>query len=120
MRSLKTPNKKIRGMEDFTDILEDTELLASANSSQDSDSKHPTKVVSKSRKHCIYTHFPKDRNCEVCLRTKMTRGPCWEGTGEALLRVGKFGGLPTADHKVLDDSRNNHRYAVVVQDLATH
>ena len=33
-----------------------------------------------------------------------------------------FGDLKTADHKVLSDnceSRNNHRYAVVVQDLAT-
>ena len=33
----------------------------------------------------------------------------------------KFGDLITADHKVLDEegeSRNNHRYAVVVQDLA--
>ena len=34
---------------------------------QDSDSERPTKVVSKSRKHNIYTHFPKARNCEVCL-----------------------------------------------------
>ena len=34
----------------------------------------------------------------------------------------KFGGLMTADHKVLNEegeSRNNHRYAVVVQDLAS-
>ena len=34
----------------------------------------------------------------------------------------KFGDLITADHKVLNEgsaSRNNHRYAVVVQDLAT-
>ena len=30
-----------------------------------------------------------------------------------------FGDLITADHKVLSESRNNHRYAVVVQDLAT-
>ena len=34
----------------------------------------------------------------------------------------KFGDLMTADHKVLSEgceSRNNHRYAVVAQDLAT-
>ena len=34
----------------------------------------------------------------------------------------KFGDLITADHRVLNEgseSRNNHRYAVVVQDLAT-
>ena len=30
-----------------------------------------------------------------------------------------FGDLIKADHKVLSESRNNHRYAVVVQDLAT-
>ena len=39
-----------------------------------------------------------------------------------MLRAEKFGDLITADHKVLNeesDSRNNHRHAVVVQDLAT-
>ena len=39
-----------------------------------------------------------------------------------LPRAVNFGDLITADHKVLSDnceSRNNHRYAVVVQDLAT-
>ena len=42
--------------------------------------------------------------------------------GEAVPRADNFGDLITADHKVLSDnceSRNNHRYAVVVQDLAT-
>ena len=45
-----------------------------------------------------------------------------EDKGEAVPRVDNFGDLITADHKVLSDnceSRNNHRYAVVVQDLAT-
>ena len=65
-------------LEQFTDTdnLEDAELFASARSSQNSDSERPSKVVSKSRKHSIYTHFPKDRNCEVRVRTKMTRAPC--------------------------------------------
>ena len=42
--------------------------------------------------------------------------------GEAVPRAANFGDLITADHKVLSDnceSRNNHRNAVVVQDLAT-
>ena len=26
-------------------------------------------------KHSVSTHFPKDRNCEICQRTKITRGP---------------------------------------------
>ena len=73
-------------------------------------------------KHSVYTHFPKDRNCEICKRTKITRAPCRRRNGEAVPRAANFGDLITADHKVLGDnceSRNNHRYAVVVQDLAT-
>ena len=73
-------------------------------------------------KHSVYTHFPKDRNCEICKRTKITRAPCRRRNGEAVPRAVNFGDLITADHKVLSDnceSRNNHRYAVVVQDLAT-
>ena len=64
----------------------------------------------------------KDRNGEICKRTKITRAPCRRRNGEAVPRAEKFGDLITADHKVLSDnceSRNNHRYAVVVQDLAT-
>ena len=48
------------------DKLEDTELPASAHSSQNSDSEGPTKVATIPRKHRIYTHFPKDRDCDVC------------------------------------------------------
>ena len=73
-------------------------------------------------KHSVFTHFPKDRNCEICKRTKITRAPCRRRNGEAVPRAAKFGDLITADHKVLSDnceSRNNHRYAVVVQDPAT-
>ena len=74
-------------------------------------------------KHSVYTHFPKDGNCEICKRTtKITRASCRRRNGEAVPRAEKFGDLITADHKVLSDnceSRNKHRYAVVVQDLAT-
>ena len=55
-------------------------------------------------------------------RTKITRGSCRRRNGEAVPRAVNFGDLITADQKVLRDnceSRNNHRYAVVVQDLAT-
>ena len=62
--------------EDFTDNVEDTEVPALAHSSRVSDPEHPPKVVSKSRKHSIYTHFPKDRNCDVCLRTNITKASC--------------------------------------------
>ena len=73
-------------------------------------------------KHSVDTHFPKDRNCEICKKDQNQKGPHAEGrNGEAVPRADKFGDLITADHKVLSDnceSRNNHRYAVVVQDLA--
>ena len=52
----------------------------------------------------------------------MTRAPCRRRTGEALPRAEKFGDVITANHEVLNEegeSRNNDRYAVVVQDLAT-
>ena len=65
---------------------------------------------------------PKDRNCEICQRTKITRAPCRRRIGGAVLRAENFGDLITADHKVLSEScesRNNHRYATVVQNVAT-
>ena len=52
----------------------------------------------------------------------MTRSPGRRRTGEAVPGAEKFGDLITADRKVLSEnceSRNNHRYAIVVQDLAT-
>ena len=97
-------------------------MLAPAHISQDSDSERPANVVSQPRKHGVYAHFPKDRNCEVCFRNKMTKAPCRRRTGEALLRAETFGHVITADHRVLNEegeSRNNHGHAVVVQDLAT-
>ena len=102
---------------EFTENLEDAQVPAPAHASHDSDSERPFKVAT--RKHSIYTHFPKDRNCEVCSRTKMTRAPCKRRAGEALPWAEKFADLMTANHKVLNEegeSRNNHRYAVVVQD----
>ena len=102
------PEKK----EEFTESLEDTDVLAPAHISHDSDSERPAKVAH--RKHSDFSHFPKDRNCEVCLRTGRRR------IGEAVPRAEKFDDLITADHKVFNEdgeSRNNHPYAVVVQDL---
>ena len=64
-------------------------------------------------KHSVYTHFPKDRNCEICQRTKITRAPCRRRNGGAVPRADNFGDLITADDKVLIEnceSRNNHRY----------
>ena len=73
-------------------------------------------------KHSVYTDFPKERNCEICQRTKITRAPCRRRIGGAVPRAEIFGDFITAVNKVLSEgceSRNNHRYAVVMQDLAT-
>ena len=72
--------------------------------------------------HSGKTHVPKNRNCEICQRTNIARAPCRRRNGRAVPRAERFGDLITADHKVLSEgceSRNNHRYAVVVQDLVT-
>ena len=77
------------------------------------------KVVPCPGKHSVFSHFPKDRNCDTCLRTKITRASCRRRTGTVVPKAENFGELFTADYKVLSESRRNHRYAVVVQDLAT-
>ena len=54
--------------------------------------------------------------------TRSTRAPCRRRNDGDVPRAENVGDLITADHKVLSEgcgSRNNHRYAVVVQDLAT-
>ena len=79
------------------------ELHAPAHSSPKIDLEHPVEVATKSKTHSIYCHFPKDRKCDVCLRTKITSAPCRRRTGEALPRAEKFGDLITADHKFLSE-----------------
>ena len=39
------------------------------------------KVDLGSGKHSIYTHFPKDPNCNICLKTKITRTYCRRRAG---------------------------------------
>ena len=58
----------------------------------------------------------------MCLKTKITRASCRRRTGTVVPRAENVGDLIPADHKMLSEeseSRDNHRYAVVVQDLAT-
>ena len=56
------------------------------------------------------------------MKTKIIRASCRRRIGGVVPRAENFGDLITADLKVLSEScesRNNHRYAVGVQDLAT-
>ena len=113
-------------LQEFRENLVDDEIPERRDSHASSSHEVSVELTSKRSedvgKHNVKTHFPKDRNCEICQRTKITRAPCRRRNGEAVPRAEKFGDLITADHKVLSDNcepRNNHRYAVVVQDLAT-
>ena len=38
-------------------------------------------------KHSVFNHFPKDRNGEICQRTKITRAPCRRRIGGAVPRA---------------------------------
>ena len=104
-------------LEEFTENLEDTEVPAlhtflMTHIRNGVQKWHPGNTV------FVLT----SRKVEIAKGTNMTRAPCRRRTGEALLRAEKFGDMITADHKVLSEgceSQNNHRYAVVVQDLAT-
>ena len=113
-------------LQEFIGNLVDDEIPLQGGSHASSSHEASLEPIFKRRedlcKHSVYTHFPKDRNCEICQRTKITRAPCRRRTGRVEPRAEKFGDLITADRKVLSEgceSRNNHRYAVVVQDLAT-
>ena len=109
-------------LQEFREILVDDRVPEHRDSHASSShevSLEPTSKRSEDLgKHSVYTHFPEDRNCEICQRTKITRAPCRRRNGGAVPRAENFGDLITADHKVRE-SRNNHRYANMVQDLAT-
>ena len=76
-----------------------------------------------SRKHNIFTPFPKRPHLRGLQANQDYAGPLQTANWKfSTTSREKFGDLTTADHKVLNEggeSRNNHLYAVVVQDLAT-
>ena len=64
-------------LEEFEENLVDAsvpEHRDASSSSHEFLSEPRAKVVSG--KHSVYTHFPKDPNCDVCLRTKISRSSC--------------------------------------------
>ena len=80
-------------------------MLAHSSERVNSDSEgDASKVEIQKRKHSVNAYFRKNQK-------------------RSFLRAEKYGDLVTAEHKVLNEgreSRNNHRYAVVIQVLATH
>ena len=113
-------------LQEFREILVDDEIPLQRGSHTSSSHEVSLEPTAKRReglgKKSVDTRFPKDRNCEICKRTKSTRAPCRGRNGAAVLRAENFGDLIKADHKLFSDhceSRNNHRYAVVVHDQAS-
>ena len=113
-------------LQEFKENLVDDEIPVHGDSHASSSHEASLEPVFKRRedlgKHSVFSHFPKDRNCKICKRTKITKAPCRRRNGGAVPLAENFGDLITAHHKVLSEnceSRNNNRYAVVVQDLAT-
>ena len=97
---IKNDNEGVRcdPLRDLTEWLEEfkehkvndsvPEHRDASSSSHDLPSEPRAKVVSG--KNSIFTHFPKDRNCDFCLRTKITRAPCKRRTGTLVQRAEKF------------------------------
>ena len=116
-------NERVRGnpsrdlpewLEEFKENLVDNRVPehrdAPASSSRESSSEPGGKVVSGSGKHSIYTHFPKDKDCEICQRTKISTAPCRKRTGTDVPRAEKIGDLitPSWVHIPLDQRSKNH------------
>ena len=93
------------GLQEFRENLVDDEISLQGGSHASSSHEVSLEPTTKRRedlgKHNVHTHFPKDRNCEICKRTKITRAPCRTRNGEAVPRAANFCDLITADHKVL-------------------
>ena len=95
-------------LQEFLENLVDDEIPlqggSHASSSHEVSSESTTKKSEDLGKHNVHIHFPKDRDCEICKRTKITRTPCRRRNGEAVLRAANFGDLITANHKVTSDN----------------
>ena len=88
-------------LQEFREILVDDEIPVQGGSHASSSHEVSLEPTTKRRedlgKHSVYTHFPKDRNCEICKRTKITRAPCRRRNGGAVPRAENAGDLITAD-----------------------
>ena len=82
-------------LQEFREILVDDEIPLQGGSHASSSHEASLEPTSKRRedlgKYNVHTHFTKDRNCEICKRTKITRAPCRRRNGEAVARAVNFG-----------------------------
>ena len=87
-------------LQEFSENLVDDEIPEHGDSHVSSSPEVSSEPILKRRedlcKHSVYIHFTKDRNCEICKRTKIRRAPCRRRNGEAVPRAANFGDLITA------------------------
>ena len=92
-------------MQEFKENLVDDEVPVHGDSHASSSHEASLEPTFKRRedlgKHSVNTHFPENRKCKICKRTKITRAPCRRRNGGAVPRAENFSDLITADHKVL-------------------
>ena len=78
-------------LQEFRENLVDDEIPQHGDSHASSSHEVSLEPTIKRRedlgKHSVETHFPKDRNCEICQRTKVTRAPCRRRFRGAVLRA---------------------------------
>ena len=71
--------------------LVDDEIPVHGDSHASSSHEVPLEPIFKRRedlgKHSVKTHFPKDGNCKICKRTKITRAPCRRRNGGAVQKI---------------------------------
>ena len=74
-------------VQEFREILVDDEIPLQGGSHASSSHEASLEPTFKRREdlgmHSVYTHFPKDRNGEICKRTKITTAPCRRRNGGA-------------------------------------
>ena len=66
-------------LQEFRENLVDDEIPLQGGSHASSPHEVSLEPTTKRREdlgnHSVHTHFPKDRNCEISQRTKITKGP---------------------------------------------
>ena len=89
-----SPVQVSNSVDERSSQLVDDEIPVPGDSRASSSHEASLEPIFKRRKdlgnHSVYTHFPKDRNCEICKRTKITRAPCRRRNGEAVPRAENF------------------------------
>ena len=84
-------------LQEFRENLVDDEILEHGDSHASSSHEASLEPIFRRRedlgKHSVKNHIPKNRNCEICRRTKITRAPCRRRNGGAVPRAENFGDL---------------------------